>query len=789
MKRLSYLVLIPLLIGCSQRNYKLPYENQGEIFGLAGPVKLQPDTNFLYLQDYFIDINKIDSVNIDTESEVILSEDRKILRVISDPSLPWMMNLKFWIDSVPYSIPIEKSAKEWVTFTFDPGDKKYNSVRMAGEINGWNPKANPLQKEGDVWETRLLLNPGEYQYQLVLDGVWMLDPTNPDSVDNNAGGFNSVMKVGDNDESKLPFLYTDTYSGCFVKLGVKNADEFFVYWQNIRLPENFYHFEKGILQIHIPEQAADYERSYLRAWAINDIGISNDVLIPLENGHVIENTGQLNRHDHHAMILYNVFVDRFYNADPSNDRPLNIPEVLPPADYHGGDIKGVTEKIKAGYFKELGVNTIWISPLVKNPEGEYGQWPDPKTNYSGYHGYWPISFTEIDDRFGTEEEFMEMVEAAHQHDMNVLLDFVANHVHELHPIYQEHPDWATNLYLPDGRMNTQLWDEQRLTTWFDTFLPSLDLSNPKVVDMLTDSAVYWIKKYNLDGFRHDATKHIPLVFWRTLTRKLKDEVMIPEDKILYQIGETYGNPELIGSYVNRGMLEAQFDFNVYDDAIAVFAMDNQGFERLNNSIEESLHYYGDHNIMGYITGNQDRPRFISLAGGELSFEEDTKLAGWKRDIGVGDPVGYQKLSELIAFIMTIPGLPVIYYGDEIGMPGGNDPDNRRMMRFGDLSEREQWLNKITKKLIDIRMNNIELIYGDFMPLLVEKDAYVFMRSYFDQVSIMVFNNSDEEKEIEFKIPGRLQGINFLSRFENDFTQKQEMSTINLSSNSFDILTN
>lgn len=127
-------------------------------------------------------------------------------------------------------------------------------------------------------------------------------------------------------------------------------------------------------------------------------------------------------------------------------------------------------------------------------------------------------FSKIDARFGTADEFKELVKEAHARNMNVLLDFVSNHIHENHPYYKTHPDCATNLYLPDGTLNTEKWDEHRLTTWFDVFLPTLNLEKPEIVDMLTDSAVFWIKEYNLDGFRHDATKHVPELFWRTLTK-------------------------------------------------------------------------------------------------------------------------------------------------------------------------------------------------------------------------------------------------------------------------------
>jgi glycosidase len=154
--------------------------------------------------------------------------------------------------------------------------------------------------------------------------------------------------------------------------------------------------------------------------------------------------------------------------------------------------------------------------------------------------------------------------------MNVLLDYVAHHVHNEHPFYKQHPEWATSLYLPDGSLNTERWDDQRLTTWFDTFMPTLDLSNPKVVDMMSDSALFWLREFDLDGFRHDACKHITEEFWRELTYKMKKNF---REKDLYQIGETYGSPKLIASYLTTGMLNGQFDFNVYDIANTTFAIE------------------------------------------------------------------------------------------------------------------------------------------------------------------------------------------------------------------------
>jgi len=306
---------------------------------------------------------------------------------------------------------------------------------------------------------------------------------------------------------------------------------------------------------------------------------------------------------------------------------------------------------------------------------------------------------------------------------------------------------------------------------------------------MTDSALYWIQNFQMDGFRHDATKHIPEVFWRELTRKLKENVSVPQNKRLYQVGETYGNRELINSYVSSGMMDGQFDFGVYDQAVGVFARDNESFKKLAGSLQESLNYYGYHNLMGYISGNQDKPRFISLAGGDLKFEEDAKLAGWTREISVGDPIAYKKLQCLNAFNLTIPGIPTIYYGDEFGMPGANDPDNRRMMRFKNLIEDEQNTFEVVKKLIKLRRNNIQLIYGDYELLFLDKYIYAYSRNYFDKIAVVLFNKSSKPMPITVKIPNRIIMDDLQSNFNSDFSIEGNMMQVIVDGNSFEIIMN
>uniref|UniRef100_UPI004056D375 alpha-amylase family glycosyl hydrolase n=1 Tax=Alistipes sp. TaxID=1872444 RepID=UPI004056D375 len=411
-------------------------------------------------------------------------------------------------------------------------------------------------------------------------------------------------------------------------------------WQNSLLPEDCIVPVEGAFGVIIPKDAQKMERSFLRIYAANSEGLYNDVLIPLNRGKVVRNVEELNRHDNHAQVLYSLMIDRFQNGNTENDKPLNRPDVLPKVDYQGGDLKGITQKIEDGFFTDLGITTIWISPITQNPYDAWGQNVDPDTKFSGYHGYWPIYTTVIDERFGTDAELRELLDKAHAKGMNVILDYVANHLHINSPVLQEHPDWIIPLLLPDGRKNLGLWDEHRLTTWFDEHIPSLDLERDEVAQPMTDSATFWMTEYDFDGFRHDACKHIPLGYWRTLTKKLRERVT---DRELWQIGETYGSPELIGSYVRSGMINAQFDFNVYHTALDVLTRDHS-VEKLASVVEESSRAYGAHHTMGNITGNHDKGRLISLAGGTLDPDEDHKAAGWLRTIEVGDPVGYKKLA-------------------------------------------------------------------------------------------------------------------------------------------------
>ena len=495
-------------------------------------------------------------------------------------------------------------------------------------------------------------------------------------------------------------------------------------------------------------------RSYLRVFAADDSCLYNDLLLPMQDGQIITDASQLNRHDPQAQVLYSLLIDRFNNGNPNNDWKMNSPEVLDIVDYQGGDLAGITAKIEDGYFDRLGVNTLWISPITQNPWDAWGCYTfkngnkyDPTktyTKFSGYHGYWPIYATSLDSRFGTPEELHTLLSTAHAHGINVVLDYVANHMHINSPTLQEHPDWHTDSILPDGRRNFELWDEARLTTWFDRHIPTLDLERPEVCEAMTDSALYWLANYDFDGFRHDACKHIPEGYWRMLGQKIAQRW---PGRPIWMIGETYGSPELIGSYVQSGMLNAQFDFNVYFTTREAL-MGLTGMDAIITNELTSLATYGAHHTMGNISGNHDQIRFASIAGGAIDIHSQGKEEGWTSEIGIGDAEKAYKRALLLEVInMTLPGVPCIYQGDEYGEVGGNDPDNRLPMRFETLNLEERNMRNQVAELIAMRRHSMPLLYGDFIPLIDRPEEIVYQRVYLGEKVTVIINRDDLSYQI------------------------------------------
>lgn len=751
------IVLLGLLaVSCNTKGKALGQPSV--IKGMATPIRLDVDSTSVLLTDYFLNVSEIDSTSTTKGFESSIDKDKTTLKLKTLANAPALGNLRVWTNGVVNDIPLFKSAKESKTISFKAEENQFQTVQLKGEFTNWGTQ--PMRYANGEWTYSGIFNPGNHQYVLIADGKEMNNPDETETVDNGMGGTNSVISIGNKNALKPELSSGKNNVSAFTVKIKNNYNTVLAYLDNQLIDGSYEETDSDEIYIKIPKGLKG--RHLIRVYASNINGRGNDILVPLENSSVISDASKLERTDFHTQIMYFLMVDRFKDGDLTNTKKVDNDSILPKANYYGGDLQGVLDKIKDGYFKELGINTVWLSPITQNPEGAYGLWPEPLTKFSGYHGYWPISNTKIDYRFGDEALFKELIEEAHKQDMNVLLDYVANHVHEEHPLYKEHPEWATELYLPDGTLNTERWDDHRLTTWFDTFMPTLDFSKPEVVETMTDSAAYWVTNYDLDGFRHDATKHIQLDFWRTLTRKVKQRT----DRPIYQIGETYGSYELINSYINTGMLDAQFDFNLYDAEVSTFAKNETSFERLANTLQQGLNYYGSHHLMGNISGNQDKARFISYASGDVSFEEDAKKAGWTREITMSDTTAYKKLAQLQAFNLSVPGIPVIYYGDEYGSIGGNDPDNRRWMKFENLNNQETQLKNTVTSLVNKRRNSMALQYGETKILRADKEVMIIERNYFTEEVYVVFNKTNKAQDINVDgntITVEANGFNFFEK--------------------------
>lgn len=765
MRNTIWIVLCSIIFFSCQREQKNT-EDTSDLIGLASPIKLAFDARSIDLADYFLFDSLIEKVQIGNTDLSKVKEFEFLLPTSSSAKKKLIENLSVKYNGQLYDIPVFHSEKVNYTFTYAGGNDA-KTVGVSGSMNGWNYKSSILQRNELGWTIDFVLNPGVYEYRIWVDDKEQLDETNGVLKDNGMGGKNNVFVIG-NPEEKTPFIETVKYDEQFIHIKIPKGLSLISYLNNKQITHSIDN-ENALIPL------TGLDDGVIRVFGFSQTKRSNDLYIPISQGVPIQSVEQVSRKDFHKSIMYFMMVDRFHNGNQKNDRPTNDPSILPQANNLGGDIEGIIEKIESGYFENLGVNTLWVSPISRNAEGAWGLWnKGVNSKFSAYHGYWPTALTAIDDRFGSEASFKKLIEVAHKKNMNVILDYVAHHVHQDHPLIKSHPDWTTPLYLPDGTMNTEKWDEHRLTTWFDTFLPTWDFSKPEVVQALTDTAMYWVTNYDLDGFRHDATKHIPEAFWKTLTRKIK----LSEKKQMFQIGETYGNPELIGSYVNSGQLDAQFDFNLYDAMVDAFAKDESSFLNLAYKLEESLYQYGSHHLMGTITGNQDRARFISYADGSISFAEDPKLAGWTRRIENKQTNGFKKLEALNAFMLFSPGIPCIYYGDEIGMPGGNDPDNRRMMTFDGWNAQQSTLFEQTKRLIDVRNSNPALIYGDTRVLYRDDKCLVIERSYFGKKVILILAKSGRKEQITIALSDGYNSSTLMKfHSENEIVLDKNLITI------------
>lgn len=773
-----FLILVSLfLIACGEKEKDytvtdvIPFQKT-----FAGKTDTLNVVDLFFSENY--DIKLI--MNEDITSYYLPVENKIVFQ--TNPNFRGLTYLEIKNGNVPLSIPIIVTTKADIQFKYRARLNEQN-IFVMGNFNNWNRSLDRLtDPDGDgVFSVTLPFDDGMYEYQFVADGREFPDPENNERVDNGFGGFNSVLRVKSHNKARLPYLYfIPAQSNSEIRFAIANIMdphrvEPHVVIDNIWVKRSITKIENDHLVVDISQLAEDKQNRLMRVVATLDDKPGNIVNVWLSNGKPDDGRENFIWQD---AIIYSIMIDRFYNGNPQNDSPVEHPRLDPKANFMGGDLHGIIQKMEEGYFKNLGINTLWISPVNKTTDSAFEEWPEPKRFFSGYHGYWPVSATEVEPRFGTMDEFKTTVSKAHESDFKVLLDFVSNHVHKEHPFYQKNPEWFGKVNLANGELNIRRFDEHRLTTWFDTFLPSFDYNKSlPALNKMTDNAVWWLQTANLDGFRHDATKHVPLKFWRTLTRKIKKS----NKKDLYQIGETFGGYDLIKSYVNNGMLDAQFSFQQFFTARRVFANRDGKFTDLAESIEKALQVYGYNHLMGNIMDSHDQPRMMALLEGDLGLSENAAERGWQEPmITVDRPETYQKEINYMTYLLSVPGVPIIYYGDEIGMTGAADPDNRRMMRFGkDLTEQEQQQLENISKLIKLRKTHSSLRRGDYLNIYADDNLLVFSRGDYYERLLIAINKSSRPVSQKIQLPAWLNSATFTRLFGEGELTAEETVTVRL----------
>jgi len=645
-----------------------------------------------------------------------------------------------------------------IRFTFKPsGNTKPSAVAVAGKFNGWSPTANPMMTHNDdgTWEALVAMEAGEWPYKFVVDGEWILDPANSNVMDDGGHENSKIVVLGEQSKAGAPLAISPLSAhtpgvgnqGGF-KVAVSGGSQLEsggvrVFVNNAPLPASAYRVdpETGVIALEVPEAQWGPEQ-FVLVTARDSSGRSGSLLAPFD-------FSAASRAPKDETIYY-VVLDRFKNGDPSNDAPTNDPDVVPLNDFMGGDIAGVRQMIEAGYFNDLGVTTLWISPHFVQPNIAYRDSKPPFRKLTGYHGYWPVEMRDTEPRWGSMDEFEGMVEDAHRHGLAVIIDFVSNHLHDTNPLVNEHPDWFSKLELPDGTQNIRQYDAHPYTTWFDTFLPDIAYDqSPAATEYMSDTAVWLIKRTGADGFRHDAVKHVPNVFWEMCSAKLTERIIVPEQKRLYQVGETVSSRATINQFIGPGLLDGQFDFPLFWSIEDTLAWERADLKVLAKSLQDSMDQYPPDAIMSPFLGNHDVPRFMGKAeyDNKPGKKQESEEEGFTNPAKVDDLKSYDKLQIATAFLLTIPGAPMIYYGDEIGMTGSGRPDSRRPFILQDQWDEDQKATfTVVRDFTLARQASIALRRGSYQLLHVDAENLAYARVAPEETAVVVIrrNPTDEE---------------------------------------------
>ncbi|MGA2234144.1 MAG: alpha-amylase family glycosyl hydrolase [Terriglobales bacterium] len=441
-------------------------------------------------------------------------------------------------------------------------------------------------------------------------------------------------------------------------------------------------------------------------------------------------------------VIYLIMPDRFADGDPSNDRPAGSTGVYDrsqPKAYHGGDLRGIRQHLD--YLHDLGVTTLWLTPVWKNTD-------------SDYHGYHVVDFYALDDHMGSMQEYQALVADAHRLGMKVLIDYVVNHTGPHDPWANDPPTptWfhgtpAHHLeasYNFSGLVDPHASLREYLSTldgWFANKLPDLNQDDPALALYLAQNAMWWTETAQLDGFRQDTFPFSSRQFWSGWHERLRQ--VYPR---INDIGEVWDGDSTITSFFEGGRkqfdgidsgLATVFDFPLYF-ALRDVVIKGAPMGKIVEVLRHDELYPHPEMLVTFI-GNHDTRRFVS--------EEGSSPA---------------KLKAALSLLLTLRGIPQIYSGDEIAMPGGDDPDNRRDFPGGfpgdprnaftasGRTAEQQDVFAYVQSLLALRKGHAALRTGKQWHIGWDDTYYAFLRELPEEKLLVVYNNAP--KALELDIP-------------------------------------
>lgn len=446
-------------------------------------------------------------------------------------------------------------------------------------------------------------------------------------------------------------------------------------------------------------------------------------------------------------LIYLIMPDRFANGDPSNDSFADMNQSGINRDKvffrHGGDLMGVMEHLD--YLEELGVTALWLNPVLENDQP-----------YESYHGYAITDHYEIDKRFGTNEQYRQLVELCHERGMKVIMDVIHNHVGDEHWFIKDLPtsDWIhqdTEHLRKSNFRETALVDphasaydkEQLSDGWFDAHMPDLNQRNPFLAQYLTQNAIWWNEFSGHDAYRIDTYFYPDQDFMYDWAKRLNDEY----DEFSF-FGETWVQGYSVqaqfteNSAIRGGVptdLPAVTDFQLFFAIQEVLAGQEgwtQGTARLYYTLAHDYLYEDAYRNVIFLD-NHDLARYFSVVGEDL----DRYKMG-------------------LAFLLTTRGIPMIYYGTEIllsgsgggfgeggrkDFPGGWKEDYFDKFRAVNRTAAEEEAYTFVKKLANYRKNSNALTQGKLIHFIPNNGVYVYFRQGVDATVMVLLNARDQEQ--------------------------------------------